>query len=228
MTYAELVRALEVLCATTVAEDTEFAAILPTALRAGELQCLRDCDFPSARRVSTVVLAAGSAVVAEPVGMVVPRALWVRAGVAGQVRRPLERRDVSYLHEYAPDATVVGEPRYFATQDAGFFRVAPAANAIYSIEVEHTFRPPGISAALTTTWLSERYPDLLLYACMVFLSGYQKNFGAQSDDPQMPGSWAGLYAAALAVARNEAATGKGWGPFDRTPAPAPSALAPVG
>ncbi len=228
MTYAELVRRIEVLAATTVADDTEFAAILPAAIESGEMRCLRDCDFPSARRVTTVSLAAGAAAVSEPAGMVVPRALWLRTGVAGQGRKQLERRDASYLHEFAPDSTTRGEPRYFATQDAGFIRVAPAADLSYSIEVEHTFRPAGLSSTVTTTWLSERYPDLLVYAIMIFVAGYQKNFGQQADDPQMPGSWGRLYAEALAVARNEAATGKGWGPFDRSPAPAPSSLAPAG
>jgi hypothetical protein len=159
---------------------------------------------------------------------VVVRAVWLRTGVAMEVRRQLERRDVSYLHEYCPDVNVRGEPRYWATQEAGFIRVAPAALVTQSLEVEATYRPDGLSSSVTTTWLSERYPDLLLYAIMIFMAGYQKNFGAQTDDPQMPGSWGRLYAEALAVARNEAATGKGWGPFDRSPAPAPSSLAPAG
>ena len=34
-----------------------------------------------------------------------------------------------------------------------------------------------------------RYPELLLCACMVFASGYQRDFGAQAEDPQKAVSW---------------------------------------
>jgi hypothetical protein len=226
MTYAQLVTRLEVLCATTVAEDASFAAILPAAIESGELRCLRDCDFPSARRVSNVTVGPGQEEVPLPADQVVTRGVWLRD--PSDTRVALERRDVSYLREYAPDMRVRGRPKYYAQQASGTLLLAPVPSALATVDVEVTYRPPGLVAETGGTWLSQRYPDLLLYAVMIFMAGYQKNFGAQADDPQMPGSWARMYTDAVAVARNEAATGKGWGPFDRSPTPAPSALAPAG
>jgi hypothetical protein len=36
----------------------------------------------------------------------------------------------------------------------------------------------------TTTILSLYVPDLFVAAAMIFMAGYQKDFGSQSDDPQ--------------------------------------------
>lgn len=223
MTYDQLVTRLAKLL---VVGETEanFVAVLPAMIEAAELRCYRDCDFPSARRVQRLVLAQGTASVAPPADMVVPRALWVEA-VSG-ARSEVLRRDASFLREFWPTAATQGVPKYFATTDSGTVLIAPAANASFSLDMEYTFRPAPLAEGNAVTWLSERYPDLLVYAAMVWASGYQRNFGAQSDDPQMPGSWERLYQGALATARNEAALGKGWGAFDRTPAPPPSAGAP--
>lgn len=228
MDYAQLVTRLEVLCVTRVAEDEEFRDILPAAIEAAELRCLRDGDFPSARKTARVTLVTGAASLAPPADLVVPRSLSVYTVVGGSVRQEVMRRDASYLREYAPDASTRGVPRYFATTDAGMMLLAPAPSAAFELEMEYTYRPPGLSAANNTTWLGDRYPDMIVYGAMVFLSGYQKNFGAATDDPQMPGSWEREYQRALGVARNEAATGKGWGAFDHTPSPPPSGLAPTG
>jgi len=43
--------------------------------------------------------------------------------------------------------------------------------------------------------LSVYYPELLIAACMVYGSGYQRDFGAQADDPAKAVSWEAQYAA---------------------------------
>lgn len=228
MTYADLVARIEALAVTRLAEDASFAAVLPGLIEAAEFRCLRDCDFPSARKTASLTLAVGVASVAVPADLVVPRAAWLVTGAGPSVRSEVQRRDASYLREFWPDAAAVGLPRYFATTDAAAMLLAPTPGGAYRLDLDYTFRPAGLSAGNPSTWLSERYPDLLLYGVMVLVAGYQRNFGAQTDDPQMPGSWERQYQQALLVARNEAATGKGWGAFDRTPAPPPPGLSPRG
>lgn len=225
MTYDQLVARLAQLLVVD-ADEANFVAILPAMIEGAELACYRDCDFPSARRTQRLSIVQGTLSVAPPADMVVARALWVEAGSG--VRSEVLRRDASYLREYAPTATTQGVPKYWATTDAETLLLAPAADASYSLDMEYTYRPASLSSGNPETWLSARYPDLLLYAAMVWASGYQRNFGAQTDDPQMPGSWMRMYEAALATARNEAALGKGWGAFDRTPAPPPPGGAPRG
>lgn len=228
MTYNDLVARIEALAVARLSEDTALASVLPGLIEGGELRCLRDCDFPSARKQAQLTLSTGVASVAVPADLVVPRGAWMVTGAGLSVRSEVQRRDPSYLREFWPDNAATGMPRYFAMQDSGAILLAPTPAGAYRLDLDYTFRPAGLSAGTPTTWLSLRYPDLLLYAVMVLVAGYQRNFGAQTDDPQMPGSWERQYQQALAVARNEAATGKGWGAFDRTPAPPPPGLSPRG
>lgn len=228
MTYDELVARVQAHAAERTSEDEDFAVALPGMIQAAELQCLRDCDFPSARRTVSLSLGIGVVAVAPPADLVVPRALWTVSGPGESVRAEVQRRDASFLREFWPDTSVTGVPRYFATADDTSILIVPPPAASTRLDIEYTFRPPGLSEAVQETWLSVRYPDLLFYAVMVLVSGYQRNFGAQADNPQMPGSWIGLYAAALRVAQNEAATGKGWGATDPTPTPPPSTIRPAG
>jgi hypothetical protein len=46
-----------------------------------------------------------------------------------------------------------------------------------------------LSATNTTTFISLYLPDLFIMASMVYVSAYQRNFGRQSDDPQMAQSY---------------------------------------
>lgn len=60
-------------------------------------------------------------------------------------------------------------------------------------------------------WIHVHTADLFVAAAMVFMSGYQKNFGAQADDPKMAMSWETQYQALLRGAMDEEARKKGEG-----------------
>jgi hypothetical protein len=230
-TYAELKSRIEATAVLRTSEDPDFAIALPGIIANAELRCLGDCDFPSARTVSRITIPAGAWAVGAPTGMVVPRALWavLFTGAVQTGRRNLLRRDPSFLREYLEATTTPAAlPKYFATQDQSSFLLAPGVIDAVQVDVEYTFRPPGLSDAVPETWLSRNYEDFLFYACMVGVTGYQKEFSGLGANPAAPVSWEKLYQDKLAIARNEAATGKGWGAFDRTPTPPPPSLSPSG
>jgi hypothetical protein len=58
------------------------------------------------------------------------------------------------------------------------------------------------------SFISQYLPDLLIMASMVYISAYQRNFGRQSDDPQMAQSYEGQYQALLKSATVEEARKK--------------------
>jgi hypothetical protein len=82
-------------------------------------------------------------------------------------------------------------------------------------------RPFPLSADNPETYLSVYYPELFLCACMVFGSGYQRDFGAQSDDPQRAVSWEGQYTYLRQGVALEAMRMRGAGPPVPAAAPAP-------
>ena len=108
-------------------------------------------------------------------------------------RNPATIADKSYLNLVYNSPTITGIPESFAFLDENTLLFGPFPDANYTVEVIGTYRQPGLSSMNTTTWISTNIPDLLLAASMVFMSGFMKNFGAQSDDPKMAVSWESQY-----------------------------------
>ena len=93
----------------------------------------------------------------------------------------LQKVDQTMLDEYTQDETNnTGKPRYWANYDggdgssSGYYKIAPSPDAAYTIEVEYLKMPTGLSGANTTTYLSQRFGNGLLYACIVEAYGYLK------------------------------------------------------
>lgn len=73
--------------------------------------------------------------------------------------------------------------------------IAPTPDDVYRVEFTGTMRPAALSVTNTTTPLTNYLPDLFLAATLVIACGYQRDFGAQSDNPSMAVSWENLYQA---------------------------------
>jgi hypothetical protein len=97
----------------------------------------------------------------------------------------LEQRDTSFIAEYysTPDTNAVDIPKYYANWDETFWVVAPTPDKTYAItlaydkepiSITNTTQPTAAPAATNGTYLSNKYQDLLLYACLVNAYGYLK------------------------------------------------------
>jgi len=97
----------------------------------------------------------------------------------------LEQRDTSFIAEYysTPDTNAVDIPKYYANWDETFWVVAPTPDKTYAITLAYDKEPISITdttlpaaapAATNGTYLSNKYQDLLLYACLVNAYGYLK------------------------------------------------------
>jgi len=89
-------------------------------------------------------------------------------------------------------------------------------------------RPQRLSSDNPQTFLSVTYPELFLAACMVWGCGYQRDYGAQADDPARAMSWETQYTNLRQGVMLEAAQLRGEGPgwTATTPAPAAQPRAP--
>jgi len=95
----------------------------------------------------------------------------------------LEQRDTSFMAEYysTPDTQAVDIPKYYANWDEEFWVVAPTPDKTYGITISYDKEPETITDTTSTpapatagTYLSNKYQDLLLYACLVNTYGYLK------------------------------------------------------
>lgn len=91
----------------------------------------------------------------------------------------LEQRDTSFIAEFysTPGTANVDIPKYYANWDENFWVVAPTPDKTYAITLAYNKEPESITASpysTNGTYLSNKYQDLLLYACLVNAYGYLK------------------------------------------------------
>ena len=97
----------------------------------------------------------------------------------------LEQRDPSFMAEYyaTPSSSSTSIPKYYANWDENYWVVAPTPDTAYAItmafnkepaSLTSTTLPAGAPAATNGTYVSNKYQDLLLYACLVNAYGYLK------------------------------------------------------
>ena len=182
-TYSELVtqirdyteRDSNVLTTTIVNDFIEHA----------ELRLYRELDIDPFRNNATATLTSGTPFVTLP-GTIPSNFSSIRyvviyspsgslGGLTDNERIVLDKKDPSYLSEYWPNRQSTGIPRYYANYDEDSILIAPTPNAAYTIDLEYTAQPTGLSSSTATTWLSNNAPTALLYACLVeafrFLKG---------------------------------------------------------
>jgi hypothetical protein len=95
---------------------------------------------------------------------------------SGTSKKFLDFKDVNFLQEYAPDASVEGEPRYYASFDYQNFIVAPTPDASYDVELHYYYRPASLTAQADdgTTWLSVNAPQAILYGSLIAAYTFMK------------------------------------------------------
>jgi hypothetical protein len=203
LTYATYKTALATL--SVVPEtDPNWLTVLPDAIDYAELRIYRDLDllstvqtltsYATTANVSRVQLPSGTFVTLQNVNVISPAGTTVPDN---GTRNPVLPVSKEYIQYSWPSSTNAGIPQYFAMIDERTFSLGPWPNAAYTLEIVGTYRPDALSSSNTTTFISQYLPDLFLMASMIFVSGYQRNFGRQSDDPAMSQSYESQYQALL-------------------------------
>jgi hypothetical protein len=201
--------------------DPYFAQILPACIDYSENRIYRDLDIQSTTTNGTLTVTAGTPLVALPENPIVyvVESLFVSALANGAappigsqtMLTPVDKGFLMATYPPAYWATAQGQPQFYYVQDQTTLQLGPCPDQAYTLEMTYTYRPVPLSASNPTTILTQIWPDLFLAASMVFMSGYQKNFGSQSDDPKMAMSWETQYQTLLAGAKEEESRKKNMG-----------------
>jgi hypothetical protein len=91
----------------------------------------------------------------------------------------LEQRDVSFMAEFynTPSTASTSLPKYWANWNETCWVIAPTPDTAYEITMAFNKEPLSLTdstKSTTGTYVSNKYPDLLLYACLVNTYGYLK------------------------------------------------------
>jgi len=162
----------------TEVDDTVLTdAILTTFAKNAENRIYREADSDDNRFYATSTLSSGNRFVTIPSDLRIIRYVQLKdTTVTPNVQVFLEKKDTSYMAEfYNKPSTAQGLPKYYANWDANFWIVAPTPNAAFEITLAYIKQPSSITVSnTTTTYLSNKYQDLLLYATLAEAYGYLK------------------------------------------------------
>jgi hypothetical protein len=216
--------------------DANFLAILPSSIDYSEQRLYRELDF-----LNTVVRDSSSTLTVGTRNFTLPTTLGrfvVTNGINVVTPSTITNPDVGTRNQLVPvsrdlldmiwpSTTGAGVPTQYAMITDQQIIVGPSPDLTYTIEVVGTIRPTPLNATNnTSTYLTTYLPDLWFAATMVFMTGYQQNWGAQSDNSGMAVSWNSQYDKLIASVsveeqRKRYAAGA-WSSMSPTPLATPS------
>ena len=162
---------------TEVGDNVFTSSVLNTLIKNAENKIYREVDSDQDRHYATSNLIIGNRYVTIPADLRLIRYVQLKDSDNNQYY--LEQRDTTFIAEYysTPGTSAVDIPKYYANWDENFWVVAPTPDRTYEITLAYNKEPVSLTDASvsgTGTYLSNKYQDLLLYACLVNAYGYLK------------------------------------------------------
>lgn len=229
--------------------DSSFTGATPTMVRNAELRIYRDLDLAASSGQNTSLQTTAQSKTLDLTGMTgqtvtggTPVAYpypVVVEGISAKVGNrwiPYQMTSLDWLDMVWPDETLMAAPAsglaYFSMLDNQTARLAPVPDLVYPLRITGQWRPAPMTASNPVTWIGDNLPDLLFYAVMIEAYGYQRDFGAQAEDPKAALSWEARFQDAKRSALREENLKKGlgpdFGPYPPAPMAEPAQPAPGG
>lgn len=221
--------------AYSLTDVPDFSNTLPQAIAYAEGRIYRESPFLAQRvqnsQFSTIngvrsvdySTASPLILVVEGIALITPAASLPAAGT----RQPFDLTSLDVIDLIWPQESVVVDPstiqsgRMVANKDDHTLVLAPTPNGAYKVEITALVQPLPLSATTTVTYLSTVYPDVMLSAAMIFVSGFLRDYGAQSEDLRTGLSWETLYTTQskgmIGEEQRRRTAGTGWSPNLPTP-----------
>ena len=174
MTYAELVQKIRDY--TEVDSNVLTSTIVDGFINDAEFRILREVDSDNNRKYASASLVLNTRFIDTPADLLVVRSAQIvdSDGTASADNRDfLQYRDTNFMAEFDPTGST-GVPKYYGYWDENTLVFAPTPDATYTIQLNYVLKPTGLSATTTTTYLSQQFPNGLLYACLVEAYGFLK------------------------------------------------------
>ena len=159
---------------TEVDSNVFSDSVLSRIIKNAENKIYREVDSDQDRHYATSSLIIGNRYVTIPSDLRLIRYVQLKDSAGNQYY--LEQRDTTFMAEYYsdPGSSSVDIPKYYANWDENFWVVAPTPDKTYEITLGYNKEPTSLVTDTAGTFLSNKYADLLLYACLVNAYGYLK------------------------------------------------------
>ena len=163
----------------TEVDDTVLSdSIINTIVKNAESRIFRSVDSDDTKFYAVSQTTIGNRYITVPTGTRIIRYVQITDNSTSD-QEFLKQVDSSFIATYHPDpdnSSDRGKPKYYAHWDNDNWVVAPTTDAAYDLTMAYIKQPTTITTSdSTTTEISTKQPDLLLYACLVesfkFLKG---------------------------------------------------------
>lgn len=196
----------------------EFTSVIPMMLNYAEQRIQRDMELLNTQVLrGPYALAVGSNQLSVPPSdLIVVQDVLVNIGGTPTPMHPVSK---SYLLTVWPSTSAPGPPKVVALQGGDgptlgltgtIILFGPPPDVPYQVNCIGESRAPSLAgfatqaqAGTAATWISTWLPDMLVMACMIYVTAYQRDFGRQADDPQMAQSYENQYGTLLAGANKQ-------------------------
>jgi hypothetical protein len=168
MTYTELVTKIRDY--TEVDSNVLSSTIINGFIENAEFRILRDVDSDNNRKYATASVVVTQKYFNTPDDLLVIRSAQV-FNTDGTIS--FLDVDMSFINEYNSTG-VTGVPKYYANWNENTIEFAPIPDQAYTIQLNYILKPTGLSSTTANTYLSQQFPNGLLYACLVEAYGFLK------------------------------------------------------
>ena len=162
---------------TEVDSNVLTDTIIQDFIRSVELDVAGKVDYDDLRKYATSNFTAGNRYVSLPGDAIIIRSVQVID--SSNNRTFLEKRDTSFISEFAPNDSTTGTPKYYANwednvQQGAVILVAPTPANADTVQINYIKSPPEFTSS-TSTYLSTNQESMLLHGVLTeaysFLKG---------------------------------------------------------
>ena len=172
---------------TEVDSNVLTAALINRFIEDAEFRILRDVPIDAYKKQSTGNLVTGQNTINVPAKTLFVKGVQVydSTSAATGSNTYLEKKDETYLQEYVPstESAKRGKPKYYAMfggatgvtdTTSGRLFLAPAPDSTYVFKIHYEAIPTSLVTDTSGTYISQYFPNGLLYACLVEAYGFLK------------------------------------------------------
>jgi len=162
---------------TEVSSNVLTDGIIQDFIRNVELDIAGKVDYDDLRKYATSNFTVNNRYVSVPSDALVIRSVQVIDG--SNIRSFLEKRDTSFISEFAPNDSTTGTPKYYANwednvQTGNIILVAPTPSAALTVQINYIKDAPNFTST-NNTYLSQHQESMLLHGVLAeafrFLKG---------------------------------------------------------
>ena len=157
---------------TEVSSNVLTDTIIQDFIRSVELDVAGKVDYDDLRKYASSTTTANNRYISMPSDLMILRSVEIIDG--SNNRTFLEKRDTSFISEFAPNDSTTGTPKYFANWDDFNIIIAPTPGSAIAVQINYIIDPPEFTST-NSTFLSTYQESMLLHGVLTeafsFLKG---------------------------------------------------------